>query len=60
MGFYECVIAIAAFLAGGAVGTFFLMVVGVCKGDRARCLSDGPGTPLDALTRRVPGLGLRP
>jgi hypothetical protein len=60
MGLYECVMAVASVLTGAAVGAFFLMVVGVHKGDCARCLSDGPGTPLDALTRRVLGLGLRP
>jgi hypothetical protein len=51
MGFYECVMAIASFLTGAAVGAFFLMVVGVHKGDRARCLYDAPGTPLDVLTQ---------
>jgi hypothetical protein len=56
---YECVMAIAAFLTGAAVGAFFLVVIGVHKGDRARRLSDAPCTPLAALTRRVLGLGFR-
>jgi hypothetical protein len=56
---YEYVMAIAAFLAGAAVGAFFLVVIGVHKGDRARHLSDGPGTPLDTITRRLLGLGFR-
>ena len=55
----QCLMAIAAFLTGTAVGAFFLVVIGVHKGDRARRLSDAPGTPLDALTRRLLGLGSR-
>ena len=56
----ECAMAIVALLAGAAADVFFLLVIGVHKGDRARCLSDSPDTPLDALTRRLLGLELRP
>jgi hypothetical protein len=59
MEIYQCVMAVAAFLAGAATGAFFLLVIGVHKGDRARHLSDVPGTQLDALTRRALGLGFR-
>ena len=59
MELYQCVMAVAAFLTGAATGAFFLAVIGVHKGDRSRHLSDAPGTPLDALTRRVLGLGFR-
>jgi hypothetical protein len=33
---YQCMMAVAAFLAGAATGTFFLVVIGVHKGDCAR------------------------
>lgn len=36
MEFCECVMALAAFLAGTAAAAFFMMVIGVHKGDRAR------------------------
>ena len=59
MEIYECVMAVASFLTGTAIGAFFLVVIGVHKGDRARHLSDAPSTQLDALTRRALGLGFR-
>jgi hypothetical protein len=59
MEVYQCVMAVAAFLTGAAIGAFFLMVIGVHKGDRAQHLTDAPGTQLDALTRRALGLGFR-
>jgi hypothetical protein len=59
MEVYQCVMALAAFLTGAAAGAFFLVVIGVHKGDRARHLADAPGTQLDALTRRALGLGFR-
>ena len=59
MEVYQCVMAVAAFLTGAATGAFFLMVIGVHKGDRAPHLSDGPVTQLDALTRRALGVGFR-
>ncbi len=49
----------SGFLTGAAAGAFFLVVIRVHKGDRARRLSEAPGTPLDALTRRALGLGFR-
>jgi hypothetical protein len=57
---YQYVMAVAAFLTGAATGAFFLMVIGVHKGDRARHLSDTPDTQLEALTRRALSLGFRP
>jgi hypothetical protein len=59
MEIYQYVMAVPAFLTGAAIGAFLLMIIGVHKGDRARHLSDAPETPLDALTRRVLGLGFR-
>ena len=55
----EYVIAIVALLAGVATTAFLFLVAGVRQGDRARDLSDGPDTPLDALTRKALGLAVR-
>jgi len=50
MASYVLVIAITAFLAGGAIAVFAMLVIGIRKADRPRC---GParGTALDAATR---------
>jgi hypothetical protein len=52
MASFVLVIAITAFLAGGAVGIFVMLVIGIRKGDRPR---RGPAarTPLDAATRAM-------
>jgi hypothetical protein len=52
------ILAIAAFLSVGAVVVFIMLVIGIRIGDRARDLSDVPRRPLDALTRRMLGIGL--
>ena len=49
-----CIIAIAAFLSGGVLATFAMLVIGIRKADRA-CLSEAPGTALGAVTRSVLG-----
>jgi uncharacterized membrane protein len=59
MGFFELIIAIAAFLSVIAVFAFIMLVIGIRKGDRARHLSDAPDTALDALTRSFLGVGVR-
>ena len=59
MAFSEFIIAIAAFLSISAILVFIMLVIGICKGDRARHLSDGSATVLDALTRRFLGVGTR-
>jgi hypothetical protein len=59
MAFYECIIAIAAFLAVIAAVVFIILVIGIRKGDRARHLSDAPDTAVDALTRSFLGVGVR-
>ncbi len=59
MTFGASVIAIAAFLSGGAAAVFIMLVIGIHKGDRARHLSDAPETPLDAVTRSMLGVGFR-
>jgi hypothetical protein len=59
MTFFAFVIAIAAFLSGGAAAIFAMLVIGIHKGDRPRHLSEAPDTPLDAVTRSVLGIGFR-
>jgi uncharacterized membrane protein len=58
MAFAESIIAIAGFLSVSAVVVFVMLVIGIRKGDRARHLSDGQDTALDALTRRFLGGGI--
>lgn len=36
-----------------------MLVIGIRRGDRARHLADEPGTHVDALTRRMLGVGVR-
>jgi hypothetical protein len=50
---------IAVLLSGAVTGLFIMLVIGIHAGDRARHLADEPGTRLDALTRRVLGVGVR-
>lgn len=52
---FTLVIAIAAFLAGGVSAIFLVLVIGIHKGDRARCLPDAQNTPLDTFTRTTLG-----
>lgn len=59
MTFSACIIAIAASLSVIVVVVFTTLVIGIHKGDRARHLSDAPGTVLDAVTRRFLGVGIR-
>ena len=50
---------LAVFLSGAVAGVFVLLVIGIRRGDRARHLTDGPGTRLDAITRSVLDVGVR-
>jgi formate-dependent nitrite reductase membrane component NrfD len=59
MTLWAWIIAIAAFLSVIAAGVFVMLVIGIRKGDRARHLSDAPGTTLEALTRSFLGVGIR-
>jgi hypothetical protein len=59
MAFCESIIAIAAFLSFAVTVVFVMLVIGIRRGDRARHLSDAPGTALDALTRSFLGVGTR-
>ena len=53
------ILAITVFLAGAALGVLVLLIVGIRRGDRARRLADAPHTRVEAVTRRVLGVGTR-
>jgi hypothetical protein len=53
------ILAITIFLAGAVLGFLTLLLVGIRKGDRARHLADAPHTQVEAITRRVLGVGTR-
>jgi len=53
------VLAIAVFLSGAVLGFLALLIVGIRQGDRARHLADAPHTHVEAVTRRVLGVGTR-
>jgi hypothetical protein len=53
MASYALVIAITAFLAGGATAVFIMLVIGIRKADRPGRLSATENTPIDAATRSM-------
>ncbi len=59
MTFSVWISVLAVFLSGAVAGVFVMLVIGIRAGDRARHLTDGPTTHLDALTRSVLGVGVR-
>ncbi len=59
MSFAIVISAIATFLSGVVLGVFALLIVGIHRSDRGRHLAYGPRTHVEALTRRVLGLGTR-
>ena len=59
MAFGAWIIAIAVFLSVITAIVFVVLVIGIRKGDRARHLSDGPETVLEAITRSFLGVGIR-
>ena len=59
MTFSVWMLVLAVFLSGAVAGVFVMLVIGVRRGGRARNLADEPGAHLDALTRRVLGVGVR-
>lgn len=59
MALWAWIIAIAAFLYLTAAVVFVMLVIGIRKGDRARHLSDPPGTTLEALTRSFLRVSIR-
>jgi hypothetical protein len=50
---------VVTFLSGAVVGVLLLLVVGIHRGDRTRRLADAPRTHIEAVTRRVLGVGTR-
>jgi hypothetical protein len=52
-------IAVAAFLAGSALGVFAILVAGIRSDDRAKNLTRAPRTGTEAITRRLLGVGVR-
>jgi hypothetical protein len=59
MIFFVWMLVLAVFLSAAVAGVFTVLVIGIRKGDRGHRLTDEPGTPLDALTRSVLGVGTR-
>jgi hypothetical protein len=53
------IVIISAFLSGAVLGVLALLIVGIHRGDRARRLADAPHTQVEAVTRRVMGVGTR-
>lgn len=59
MALAVAILAIAVFLAGAVLGFLTLIIVGIRQGDRPRSLADAPHTHVEAVTRRVLGVGTR-
>jgi hypothetical protein len=59
MTFTIALIAIAAFLAGSAIGVLAILVSGIRSDDRAKNLTGIPRTGTEAVTRRLLGVGVR-
>ena len=59
MTFAIVILAVAVFLSGAVLGVLALLIIGIRKGDRARHLADPPHTQVEAVTRRVLGVGTR-
>ena len=53
------IVIVTAFLSGAVLGILALLIVGIHRGDRARHLADAPHTYVEAVTRRVLGVGTR-
>ena len=59
MAFAIAVLGVAVFLSGAVLGVLALLVAGIRKGDHTRHLADPPRTQVEAVTRRVLGVGTR-
>ena len=53
------ILAIAIFLAGATIGLLAVFVIGIRRDDRAKNLTNAPRTQVEAVTRRVLGVGVR-
>jgi hypothetical protein len=54
------VIALTAFLGGAATAVFFMLFIGIRKGDRPERILESRSSSLDACTRSVIGSGTWP
>jgi hypothetical protein len=52
-------IAIAAFIFGSAIGILAILIAGIRSDDRAKTLTCAPRTCIEAVTRRLLGVGIR-
>lgn len=59
MALAVAILAITVFLAGAVLGFLTLIIIGIRRGDGARRLVDAPRTHVEAVTRRVLGVGTR-
>ena len=59
MALAVAILAVAVFLAGAVLGFLTLIIIGIRRGDHARRLADAPHTQVEAVTRRVLGVGTR-
>lgn len=53
------ILALTVFLSGAVSGVLIMLVIGIRRGDRAHHLADEPATHVDAVTRRMLGVGVR-
>jgi hypothetical protein len=59
MTFTASFVVVAAALLGVTVGVLAVFVVGIRRDDRAKNLTGTPATPVEAITRRALGVGVR-
>jgi hypothetical protein len=53
------ILALAIFLSGAALGVLVLVAVGIRIGSRGRYFPRAAYTPVEAITRRLLGVGVR-
>jgi hypothetical protein len=59
MTFTIALISIVAFIFGSVIGIFAILVAGIRSDDRAKNLTCAPRTCIEAVTRRLLGVGVR-
>jgi len=53
------IIIISAALSGATIGVLAVLVIGIRRDDRAKTLTDAPRSHVEAVTRRMLGVGVR-
>ena len=53
------ILALITFLFGGTIGALVVIVAGIRRDDRAKSLTCAPRTPIEGITRRILGVGVR-